>query len=128
MISQQIIILSAFAFLLFKHFIFDFPLQSDYQLRTKGIYGHWGGIFHAALHALGTLPVYLLFQPAIGLVLAIVATEFVLHYHIDWSKEHIQKSLNWNSGSRGFWLLLGADQMLHNFTYIGIVGVLWIRM
>src|SRR5882757_6970816 len=57
MTYQLGVILSAFLYLHLKHFLCDFPLQSGYQLRTKGIYGDFGGILHASIHALATLPV-----------------------------------------------------------------------
>ena len=110
-------------FLHFKHFACDFPLQTDYQLRTKRIYGHPGGLLHASLHALATSPVFLLLKPPLGLALAIVATEFLLHYHIDWSKEQILASWNWQPEDRNYWRTIGIDQMLHNFTYVGIIAV-----
>ncbi len=120
MTSQIGVILGAFLYLHLKHFLCDFPLQSGYQLRTKGIYGDFGGILHASIHALATLPVFLLFLPAIGTALVIAAAELLLHYHIDWLKERILK----NRKTYGFWQILGADQMLHNFTYVGIIAVL----
>jgi hypothetical protein len=58
-----------------KHFLCDFPLQSGYQLRTKGIYCDFGGILHASIHALATPPVFLLFRRAMVTALAIVASE-----------------------------------------------------
>ena len=124
MISQTGVILGAFLYLHLKHFLCDFPLQSGYQLRTKGIYGDFGGILHASIHALATVPVFLLFRPAMVTALAIVASEFVLHYHIDWLKERILKNRSWDSTTYGFWQILGADQMLHNFTYVGIIAAL----
>ena len=127
MTTQPAILLGVFLYLHLKHFLCDFPLQTDYQLRTKGIYGHFGGISHALLHALATTPVFMLLQPTLGLALAIITTEFLLHYHIDWLKECILKYKRWDEKTRGFWQVFGADQMLHNFTYVGIVAVLWLR-
>jgi hypothetical protein len=37
-----------------KHFIVDFPLQTQFQSNNKGNYGHLGGVLHAFLHGLGT--------------------------------------------------------------------------
>ena len=39
-----------------KHFICDFVIQTEWQVRTKGIYGHPGGAVHAGLHAVASLP------------------------------------------------------------------------
>ena len=49
-----------------KHFLCDFVLQSAYQYRNKGIYGHPGGILHAGLHGLGSLPAVLIFGQSAG--------------------------------------------------------------
>lgn len=121
--SQFAVILLAFFFLHFKHFVCDFPLQTDYQMRMKRIYLHPGGLSHASVHALATVPVFLLLRPSIGLALGIVAVEFLLHYHIDWAKEKILASWNLDPSDRNYWRTIGIDQMLHNFTYVGIIAV-----
>ena len=36
-----------------KHFLGDFVLQSTYQFRTKGIYGHPGGFLHSGHDVVG---------------------------------------------------------------------------
>lgn len=123
MTGQLAVIFGAFAFLHFKHFLCEFPLQSAYQLRTKRIYGHPGGMLHASVHALATTPVFILLTPSLGLALAIVAAEFVLHYHSDWVKQRIVAARNWGPEDRGYWRMFGIDQMLHNLTYVGIVAV-----
>ena len=42
--------------LIFKHFIFDFPIsmQTPWMFLNKGKYGHPGGLAHAGLHIVGT--------------------------------------------------------------------------
>lgn len=60
--------------------------------------------------------------------LAISAIELLRHYHIDWLEERILKNANWDSKTYGFWQVLWFDQMLHNFTYVGIIAVLWLRI
>jgi hypothetical protein len=117
-------VLACLVILEFKHLVFDFFLQTPYQLRTKGIYGHPGGILHAGLQAAGTLPALLLFSPSFGLVVAIVLGEFVIHYHIDWTKEQVMKWRGYRSHDSGFWYALGTDQFLHQLTYVGILAVL----
>ena len=123
MTGQLAAILGALIFLHFKHFLCDFPFQSDYQVRSKRVYGHPGGIFHAGLHALATTPVFYLLRPSLAFAIAIVAVEFLLHYHIDWAKENILAKWNWHLGDREYWSTFGFDQMLHNLTYVGIIAV-----
>jgi len=99
--GQLAILLGALPFLHFKHFLCDFPLQNDYELPSKGTYGHPGGILHASIHALATTPIFMLLRPALRLAIAIVVAEFFLYCHIDWVKEKILTRRNWHHGDRG---------------------------
>jgi hypothetical protein len=110
--------------LLSKHLVFDFFLQTTYQVQHKGIYGHPAGIVHAGLHALGTTPVFLWLPPSAALAAAIVVGEFVVHYHIDWAKEQIVKRQAWTPEHSPFWWAIGVDQFLHGLTYLAIVALL----
>jgi hypothetical protein len=120
-----LIILAAVAILMLKHAVADFYLQSSYQYLNKGTYGHPGGIIHSAIHVALTPLVYLVVAPAsLLLVLGIAASEFVLHYHIDWLKEQIVRSNGWTARDPGFWYALGTDQFVHGLTYLALVAVL----
>lgn len=103
------------ALLFLKHFICDYPLQAHpYIHQNKGTYGHPGGLIHAYLHGVGT-------ALATGSWWAAVA-DFVLHYHIDWAKNNINRVFSLRpDGSAWFWVLMGFDQLLHSITYLGIV-------
>jgi hypothetical protein len=113
------------AYLFIKHAIADFFLQTAFQFRNKGEYGHPGGVVHVAIHALLTLPVFLIMQPPTlqfaGLILLV---EALVHYHIDWLKDRIVKQRRWTTTDNSYWRALGFDQLLHGLTYIGIVWVL----
>ena len=119
-----LIVLAAVAVLMFKHTAADFYLQSTYQYRNKGRYGHPGGILHSAIHVTLTPLVYLVVAPSLLLALGIAASEFLLHYHIDWLKEQITHRNGWTPQDRCFWFALGTDQLVHGLTYILIIGVL----
>lgn len=107
-----------------KHAVADFYLQSAYQYLNKRQYGHPGGIVHSAIHAALTPLVYLVIAPSLLLAFGIAASEFLLHYHIDWLKEQITHRNGWTAQDRGFWYALGADQLVHGLTYLVIVGAL----
>ncbi len=107
-----------------KHFIFDYPLQTPYLLYNKGTYGHPGGIIHAGLHALGTTAAFLVVAPGLALGAAIVIGEFLFHYHVDWSKEQIVRRAGYKADQRAFWWAIGADQMVHQLSYLVIGGLL----
>lgn len=106
-----------------KHFVVDFPLQTKYQYSNKHIWGHPGGILHAALHGIFTFPIligmtYINWQMSI--VLAIL--EGIVHYIIDYCKVNINLYYNWKPNtSEQFWWVLGLDQLLHYLTYCTII-------
>jgi hypothetical protein len=107
-----------------KHFICDFVLQTAYQYRNKGIYGHPGGLLHAGLHMTASLPAIVVLNTTAGLAAAILMAEFFVHYHVDWSKEQINKRCGLNSSDNAYWSVFGADQLLHQLTYVVILAVL----
>jgi len=113
--------------LLLKHLVCDFFLQTAYQYRNKGIYGHPGGILHAGIHALGTVSVFLWIAPSMALAAAIMVGEFIVHYHIDWTKEQIVKRMHLTFDDWRYWWALGIDQFLHGATYVAIVALLMAR-
>src|SRR5258706_6464374 len=81
------------SFVLFevKHFVYDFVLQTAYQYRNKGIYGHPAGFVHAGLHAAGSLPAVLILTETAWLAAAVLSADFLVHYHTDWLKKQITK-------------------------------------
>jgi hypothetical protein len=118
-------VLVALFYFQIKHFICDYPLQTKYQIDNKGTYGHPGGFIHAGTHALFTIPVFLIMTPTFLVGALIVVGEFLLHYHIDWAKQQLMARNGWQSADREFWWGIGADQLAHHLTYIGIVTILW---
>ena len=102
-----------------KHFLFDFVLQSPYQSKNKGIYGHPGGILHAALHVLGTAAVMAFFLADLPFLLLLLIAEFLIHYHTDWAKAQLVKHSAPARGAR-FWAIFGFDQFIHHATYAAI--------
>lgn len=104
-----------------KHFIADYLMQFDYMLREKGTYAADGGIHHALLHASFTFLILVFFCDNADIIIGLAFVDFVLHYHIDWCKQQLNRGLN--SADRMFWVWLGLDQALHYLTYIGIIYV-----
>lgn len=118
-------ILLGFVVLSVKHTVGDFFLQTSYQYLNKGIYGHRGGLIHSGLHALLTIPVFLVLPPSSALLaIAIIAGEFVVHYHLDWSKEQLIKRYRLTHKDPWFWHLFGLDQLGHLVTYVAIIAIL----
>lgn len=104
-----------------KHFLADFLLQFEYMLREKGIYGADGGIHHAALHAAFTFLILVFFCDSANDIIVLSLADGIVHYHIDWAKQQLNKGLS--AADHMFWVWMGADQGLHYLTYIGIIYV-----
>ena len=122
--DRVFLILLVLTVLITKHMVFDFCLQSLQQIRNKRIYGHPSGLIHAAGHAAGTCLAFLVITPSLVVATAIVLTEFVVHYHIDWLKEEIGHRLKLPPDRKIFWVAFGIDQWLHQLTYVGIALIL----
>ena len=116
--------LAAMAYLLTKHAVADYFLQSETIYRQKGIYGAPGGLLHAFTHILLTAPVFFLFPDgSVALAFGLLGAEFLVHYHIDWAKEQIVRHYGWRFADRQYWGALGFDQLLHGLTYVAILWV-----
>jgi hypothetical protein len=89
------------------------------MIHEKGIYGASHGIYHSLWHSTGTLLAFVWLHPIIGLVTAFF--DFLLHYHIDWSKTKINAHAKLTPQDRAFWIWFGADQLAHQLTYILLI-------
>ena len=102
-----------------KHWYIDFVNQTMEEVHGKGIYGNWSGIKHSLKHGLATALIFFLFAP-IDIALMIGILDFIIHYHVDWAKININKKYNYTVEQPKFWAWLGADQLAHQITYIGL--------
>jgi len=118
MTSTVFVLLALFGI---KHFIADYLMQFPYMLKEKGIYGADGGVHHSLVHASWTFLILVFFCDNADVIIALSFADFVLHYHIDWCKQQLNRSLT--STDRMFWVWMGLDQALHYLTYIGIIYV-----
>ena len=115
-----LLLITAFAV---KHFLIDFVLQTPYQWKNKGTYGHPGGLLHAGLHGIGTAFCLLQFDWQHIAFLSLL--DAVFYYHIDWAKMRLNSHYGWQAeSSEYFWWTLGADQLLHTLTYIIIIALI----
>ena len=104
-----------------KHFIADFPLQYQYMVQEKGTYGAVGGLHHSMIHAVFTLFIIMFAVDAAYLALLLALADGILHYHIDWAKQQLNRGLTMKDDR--WWTLMGLDQCLHYLTYVGIIYV-----
>jgi hypothetical protein len=102
-----------------KHWLVDFVLQTNDEVIDKGIYGSPIGIGHSIKQGLGTLLCIVAVTGVDYLFYAVVlaTTDFILHYHIDWTKSNYGNN---DITSKAFWVDLGLDQMAHQMTYLFI--------
>ena len=107
-----------------KHFVFDYVLQTPFQFRNKGFYGHLGGILHAGLQALGTIPAFFILSRGWLMAVTIVIGEFLVHYHLDWAKEQTLRRMKLTTTDAWYWRFYGIDQLAHQLTYVVIAGLL----
>ena len=83
-----------------KHFVADYLLQPGWILRGKGDLRLAGGYAHAGLHALGSMPAFLVAGLGAQEVAALAAAEFAIHYAIDFTKAGISRRSHAGPDSR----------------------------
>jgi hypothetical protein len=103
-----------------KHFLCDFVLQTTNQVLNKGRYLHMGGITHAGLHMLGSIPALLILTRSPQLIGVLILAEFLIHYHTDWAKAQVDRALRLNDTTSLYWTIFGSDQLAHQLTYLGM--------
>jgi len=113
-------VIAILALLQIKHWYVDFVNQSNEEVKHKGTYLDLRGVKHSVKHGLGTAVILGFFViPVWAIFMGVL--DFVLHYHIDWTKI---KYGNQDITTKTFWNHLGLDQMAHQLTYIFIVWTL----
>lgn len=117
-------ILFLLALFLIKHFLADFPLQSQWMVFGKGKEKGWilPLAAHASVH--GILTTLIIFAATFDLVLALLigGLEAVAHFSIDRVKASPNLLGRFKDISKpSFWIALGADQLAHNLCYLLIV-------
>jgi uncharacterized protein DUF3307 len=118
-----VLVFLAFALMEVKHFLCDFAVRQD-GIELKAIYFNRTGLIHAGLHALASIPVFLLFTSSAALIAALAAAELLAHYHFDWLKAWINARKRLDYSDRLYWILFGGDQLAHQLTYVAILAVL----
>jgi hypothetical protein len=104
-----------------KHWYIDFINQSMEEVHGKGIYGNAYGLMHSIKHGVATFVIFLAFTYNFPFSVIIGFIDFAIHYHVDWAKININKRWNYTVENPKFWAWLGADQLAHSLTYLGLV-------
>lgn len=104
-----------------KHFLCDFVYQPPWMYLNKGRINHPGGWIHAGLHGVFTAAVFATaISPGQAVIFGLIDT--VVHYAVDYTKVNMTARRSLTPKDEGFWVLLGADQALHQLTYISLVA------
>ena len=104
----------------FKHFFVDFPLQTPRMLIEKGMYLRPYGLLHSLLHGVATAMILALVHPGF-MVFGLL--DAVIHYHVDYVKTRWGEKDN---RKPVFWTQLGIDQLVHQLTYLVILGLVFV--
>ena len=117
------LMLLTFVLLFIKHYIVDFPWQTQAEIDSKGTYGEIPGIIHSLKHGFGTAIVFFVTGPHVADAWILGVIDAVIHYHIDWVKMHFGCR---DISQKRFWNELGLDQLAHYLTYALLVWMVWI--
>lgn len=103
-----------------KHMFADYFLQTPKMLCGRSAYFHMGRAQHAGIHALGSAIALLIVGSHVWVLFALIAVEWVLHFHIDWGKARYSAVKGHGPNEAGYWRANGFDQALHQLTYVGM--------
>jgi hypothetical protein len=109
--------LEFFLALVIKHFVVDLGMQQYMGTRDKH---EWlgNGHRHYFEHAVVTAFIALWFVPKLAIPIAVL--DYVLHWHIDYSKHHINRWLQFEPRTQYWWWLMVVDQIAHMLTYYAL--------
>ena len=121
--------LTVLTWLMIKHFVADYFLQTTWMISQKADYGKPGGLVHATEHGVLTwLVLAALGFGWLSLLMAVVDT--VIHYHIDWAKSNYLRGnfafslMPKDQSDPQYWWAMGMDQFAHYMTYVFIVWLI----
>ena len=108
------------------HFLGDFtPLSNAWMLRAKQFGTPLFPIaMHALVHAV-LMFLVLLFFVSFNLALNLFFIQWASHFLIDTWKGRMNTWVPFlqDNSKRGYWMMLGFDQLLHQLTILGMVGL-----
>ena len=118
MIEQIFILLIAYQV---KHFICDYPLQTEYMLgKFKDVDWVAPLSLHCFVHAVGTMLVLSIFSDVEYLVV-FALLDYWLHFIMDRVKASPKMLGRFKPDNKYFWWALGFDQKWHHLTHYLII-------
>lgn len=105
----------------FKHFVADYLLQNTYMLGKFNVKGWELPLAaHVSMHGVATLIICLAVGVPNEVALFLAGLDVVLHSCVDKAKVEASRGLD-PQKDKGFWYLLGADQLAHHLTHYFII-------
>lgn len=114
--------------LVLKHFFADYLTQTPWMIGGKGNLRHPGGYIHAGIHVATTGIVLVLCGLDLPFVAMVMSGEFVLHYALDYAKDHYSRGVDLFAQPKMYWGFYGLDQTFHSLTYVGILMLVDLRL
>ena len=119
--EQAILIFQLLIVFQIKHFLADFPLQTEYMLGKFKAEGWELPLFsHAFVHAIMTFCIVLYFLP-LQIALLMAMFDLVVHFIVDRIKASPHLFGKYNPTEKMFWIALGGDQFMHHITHYIII-------
>jgi hypothetical protein len=106
-----------------KHYVADYLMQPKWVLFAKGDMRRAGGYVHAGIHAVASIPAYLIAGLGLTDVAVLCVAEFIIHYVVDFIKVDLSARYKSGPDTTIYWALHGGDQLLHQLTYAGLIFV-----
>ena len=121
---MNLLFLWALVGLQIKHFVADYTLQWPSMIAGKSHLNRAGGYIHAGIHIFFTLLVLVFCNLTAGVIAMILIFEFIVHYATDYAKGSYDCTHKLDANTRHFWVIHGADQLVHQLTYAIILAVI----
>lgn len=121
---MSLLFLWALAGLQIKHFVADYTLQWPSLIAGKSHLNQSGGYVHAGIHVLLTFLVLVFCNLTASVIALILVCEFIIHYATDYAKGNYDCAHKLNANTRRYWVVHGADQLVHQLTYAIILAVI----
>lgn len=119
--EQAILIFQLLVVFQIKHFLADFPLQTEYMLGKFKAKGWEMPLFaHASVHALMTFGIVIYFL-SWQIAILMAAFDLIVHFAIDRVKASPYMFGKYKPDQKIFWLALGGDQLMHHITHYIVI-------
>lgn len=119
--EMSVVTIAMLASFQLKHFLADYVLQPAWMLNGKDDLRRAGGYAHAGVHAVSSLPALAIAGLKASDMAVLATAEFLVHYAIDFAKAALSHRSMAGPDTRAYWTLHGADQLMHQMTYAGLI-------